>query len=184
METPVPMDRSILSERETRRYFELRDMLFEFSRLFDYEEASDRAGAIVGSAFLETLMNEMLGNFLVDDEREVRRFLQPEGPLGTFGGKISACYCLGLIDETVKDDLRLVAKIRNRFAHELRVDFSDPQISQWCNALRWHKQLFPVPAAATDRDLFQVGVNTLVSYLDGLVGVARLDKRGKSRRRV
>ena len=110
-----------LSENEAEQYFRLREMLFEFARLFEYAEPNDRAIAIVGPAFLDTLLTEILINFLVDDENEIQRLMQPEGPLGTFGAKVSACYCLGLIGETVKSDLRLVAKIRNRFAHDLRV---------------------------------------------------------------
>jgi DNA-binding MltR family transcriptional regulator len=169
---------SVLSEREAKRYSELNAMLFEFARLFDYKESNDRAVAIVGPAFLDTLLTEMLVNFLLDDEKEVSKLLEPEGPLGTLGAKVTACYCLGLIGKVVKTDLRLVAKIRNRFAHDLRADFSAPRIADWCKALRWHKQLFPeTPADATNRDLFQVGVNQLVSHLSGLVGLARTRKR-------
>jgi hypothetical protein len=157
-------------------------MLFEFARLFDYGEASDRAVAIVGPAFLDTLLTEMLVNFLVDDENEVRRLIQPEGPLGTFGAKVSTCYRLGLIGETIKSDLRIVAKIRNRFAHDLLANFSDTQIKGWCSSLRWHKEsLGDPPPDATARDLFQVGVNQLVSHLHGLVGLALIYKRQKSK---
>jgi hypothetical protein len=172
-----------LSEKETEQYYRLREMLFEFARLFDYGEASDRAVAIVGPAFLDTLLSEMLVNFLVDEEKEVQKLMQPEGPIGAFGAKISTCYCLGLIGETIKSDLRIVAKIRNRFAHDLRAHFSDEQISSWCGSLRWHKEslLRDPPSDATSRDLFQVGVNQLVSHLSGLVGVARYHKRQKSK---
>jgi hypothetical protein len=45
---------SFLSEKETERYFQREQMLLEFSRLFDYNEVSDRAVAIVGPAFLDT----------------------------------------------------------------------------------------------------------------------------------
>jgi hypothetical protein len=78
-------------QKEAEQYFRLREMLFEFARLFDYGETNDRAVAIVGPAFLDTLLTEMSINFLVDDEREVRRLMQPEAPLGTFGAKVSAC---------------------------------------------------------------------------------------------
>ncbi len=178
---PQPDNRSsslLLSEKEAKRYLELRDMLFEFARLFDYSENSDRAVAIVGPAFLDTLLTEILMNFFVDDDKEVLKLLQPEGSLGTFGAKVSACYCLGLIGQIVKTDLRLVAKIRNRFAHDLRANFSDAKIAGWCKSLRWHKQLFSeTPSGATDRDLFQVGVNQLVAHLHGLVSLARNHKR-------
>jgi hypothetical protein len=171
-----------LSEKEAEQYFHLREMLFEFGRLFDYGETNDRAVAIVGPAFLATLLTEMLINFLVDDEKEVRRLMQPEAPLGTFGAKVSACYCLGLISETIKSDLRIIAKIRNRFAHDLRADFSDEQIKSWCRSLRWHREsLCEPPSDATTRDLFQVGVNQLVCHLNGLVGLALYHKRPKSK---
>ena len=172
-----------LSEREAEQHFRLREMLFEFAALFDYDEASERAVAIVGPAFLDTLLTEMLVNFLIDDEKEVQKLMQPDGPLGTFGAKISACYCLGLIGETIKSDLRLVAKVRNRFAHDLRADFSDEQIKSWCSALQWHREsmMREPPGDATTRDLFQVGVNQLVCHLNGLVGLALFHKRQKSR---
>ena len=156
-------------------------MLFEFARLFDYGEASERAVAIVGPAFLDTLVTETLANFLVDDEREVQGLIRPEGPLGTFGPKVSACYCLRLIGGTITADLRTVARIRNRFAHDLSATFSDPQIASSCTALRWHKEaLGEPPPDATARDIFQVAVNQLVCHLDGLVGQARLHRRQKS----
>lgn len=181
-----PVERKLgtpLSEKEAEQYFRLREMLFEFARLFDYGEENDRAITIVGPAFLDTLLTEMLINFLVDDQKEVQRLMQPEGPLGTFGAKVSACYCLGLIGETIKSDLRIVAKVRNRFAHDLRADFSDNQLKNWCNSLRWHKEslLREPPSDATARDLFQVGVNQLVSHLNGLVGLALFHKRQKSK---
>jgi DNA-binding MltR family transcriptional regulator len=177
--TDGPFKPRVLSEREARRNHEILQMLMEFSRLFDYAEASDRAIAIVGPAFLDTLLTEILGAFMVADDKELARLMQPEGPLGTFGAKVTACYCLGLIGKTVKGDLRLVAKIRNRFAHDLLADFADAQISGWCKSLAWHRMSMfrPPPAEATDRDLFQVGVNQLVSHLHGLVVIARFDKR-------
>lgn len=172
-----------LSEKEAEQHFRLREMLFEFAKLFDYGEASDRAVAIVGPAFLDTLLTELLISFLIDDEEEVKRLIRHDGPLGTFGARVSASYCLGLIGETIKSDLRLVAKVRNRFAHDLRANFSDEQVQSWCNALQWHKESFmsEPPAGATARDLFQVGVNQLVCHLNALPGVALFHKRQKSR---
>ena len=93
-----------LSEKEAEQHFRLREMLFEFSKLFDYNEASDRAVAIVGPAFLDTLITELLVSFLIDDKKEVQKLLQPDGPLGSFGAKVTACYCLGLIGETIRSD--------------------------------------------------------------------------------
>jgi hypothetical protein len=173
---------TLLSEKEAEQYFRLRDLLFDFSRLFDYDEGSDREIAIVGPAFIDKLLTETLINFLVDDEKEVQKLIHPEGPLGTFGARVTTCYCLGLIGDTIKSDLRIVAKIRNRFAHDLLADFSDEQIKSWCNSLRWHREAYVrnPPSDATARALFQVGVNQLVCHLNGLVGLALYHKRQRS----
>lgn len=171
------------SQKEAEDHLRLQRMLLEFSRLFEYDEPNDRAIAVVGPAFLDTLITQVLTNFLVEDAKEVEKLLQPEGHLGTFGARVSICYCLGLIGKTVTDDLRTVAKIRNRFAHDLLANFSDPKISSWCNSLRWHRvsMMCEPPSDATARDLFQVGVNQLVCHLNALPGLALFHKRQISR---
>ena len=146
------MANPLLSEEEAERYFQRHEMLLEFSRLFDYGEASDRAVAIVGPAFLDTLLSEALVEFMIENRTEVNKLLQPDGPLGTYGSRVTACYCLGLTGKIVTSDLRLVGKIRNRFAHDIRADFSDSKISQWCRALRWHKEFFARGKCANDRE--------------------------------
>ena len=172
---------SPLSKEEADRYLRRNALLVDFAGLFDYDDPSDRAIAVVGSAFLDMLLSDILREFLVDDAKEVEQLLAPEGPLGTFGSRVRACYCLGLIGPVIAADLRLVGKIRNQFAHELQTTFSDQRISQWCKSLQWHKHaLFhDPPAGASERDLFQVGVNQLVTHLIGLPGLARADKRVK-----
>ena len=171
-------DPSILTGKAAQRYLALHDALFEFSRLFDYEEQNDRAIAIVGAAFLDTILEHILTAFFVDDEKEVKELLQPEKPLGTYGGRTRMVYCLGLINQVVRDDLRLVGKIRNKFAHDLYASFADEKIKAWCMALKWHRIAYMHPPDnATARDLFQVGVNQLVGYLNGVVSIARTEKR-------
>ncbi|MBC7820656.1 MAG: hypothetical protein IAG10_27540 [Planctomycetaceae bacterium] len=174
-------DKFVLTGAAAERYVQRQEMLLEFARLFDYAEASDRAVAIVGPAYLDHLLSDILIEFMVDDGKEVAKLLQPEGPLGTYGSRVSACYCLGLIGGIVKADLKLVSKIRNHFAHDVRAAFSAPKVSQWCRLLRWHKELLmrEPPLDATDRDLFQVGVNSLVTHLNGIPGLARTEKRQK-----
>jgi len=170
-----------LSPAEAERHLRRNELLFDFASLFDYNNPSDRAIAVVGPAFLDMLLSDILREFLVDDPKEVEKLLQPEGPLGTLGSRVTACYCLGLIGPVIAADLRLVGKIRNRFAHELQTTFSDQRISQWCKSLQWHRHALSHDPRrdATDRDLFQVGVNQLVTHLIGLPGIARSEKRVK-----
>ena len=81
--------------------------------------------------------------------------------------------------KTVRDDLRTVGKIRNKFAHELSASFDLEPVRGWCLALRWHEfsMMMRAPPDATPRDIFKVGVNQLICYLDGLAGMALYERR-------
>ena len=148
-----------LTEKESERQFRQFETLIEFAKQFDYQEPSDRAVVIVGHTFLDMLLRNILIDFLIDDEKEVDKLLNPDGALGTYGSRVTACYCLGLIDEIVKKDLQLVGRIRNQFAHDLHVDFSNQKIGDWCKALRWHKEFYMMPPpGVSERDLYQSGL--------------------------
>jgi hypothetical protein len=159
------------------RHFELEAALLEFTRLFDHG-SDDRALVIVGAAFLDTLLEHILIAFLVDDEKEVGELLRYDQPLGTYGGRVRAAYCLGLIPKIVRSDLSLIGKVRNKFAHDLYADFADPAISSWCVSLLWHRKAYMLPPdGVAPRDLFYVGVHRLVAHLNGVVSIARSEKR-------
>jgi hypothetical protein len=172
------MNGSLITGKALERYFGLNDALREFTLLFQ-EEKNERAAAIVGAAFLDTILEEILVNFFVDDEKEVRNLLKTERPIGTYGSRTSLAYCLGLIGEIIRDDLRLVGKIRNRFAHDLQVSFNDDPIRTWALALKWHEisMSMRAPEGATPSEIFQVGVNQLVTHLNGIVSIGRTEKR-------
>ena len=109
----------------------------------------------------------------------MKRLFEYNQPLGNFSGKISLSYCLGLIDKVVKDDLNLVRKIRNRFAHDLYVTFADEEIKSWCQGLKFHIVFLMrhPPKGATELQIFQVGVNQLITNLNGSISVSRGQKR-------
>lgn len=159
------------------RQFELDGALREFTRLFDHK-SDDRAMVIVGAAFLDTLLEHILIAFLVDDEKEVGELLRYDQPLGTYGGRVRATYCFGLIPKVVRADLSLVGKVRNKFAHDLYASFEDANIISWCAGLQWHRTAYMSPPdAVPPRDLFYVGVHQLVAHLNGVVSIARGEKR-------
>ena len=169
----------LLTGKAVERYFDLNKALFEFNNLFPYDGKDERSIAILGGTFLEMILEHILLAFLPEDEKEVNRLMEFNQPLGNFSNKIAMTYCLGLIDKVIKDDLNLIRKVRNKFAHDLYATFDDEQIKAWCKALKWHKisLMSDPPNEATTKDLFQVGVNTLISHLHGVVGIARSEKR-------
>jgi hypothetical protein len=171
---------AIIDGKDLERYWQHHGALLAFHSLFNERATADeRAIAIIGATFLDNILEHMLVNFMVDDEKESKRLVGVDCPLGTFSSRVTASYCLGLICKTVRDDLRTVGKIRNRFAHQLEVTFDMEPIRGWCLSLRWHEfsMMMKAPAEATPRDVFKVGVNQLIAHLDGMLGVARMGRR-------
>lgn len=172
-------DNFILKGKAVERYFDLNDALREFHNLFTYESKDDRTIAILGGTFLEMILEHILYAFFPEDDKDVEEMMQFNQPLGNFSNKIKMCYCLGLIDKIIKEDLNLVRKIRNEFAHDLYASFENDKIKNWCLQLKWHKIIvtpYP-PSDATPKDYFQVGVNSLITHLNGCVSIARGEKR-------
>ena len=170
----------IISGKDLERYWGQRDALLAFHKLFNERDAIDeRAIAIVGGTILDSILEHILINFMVDDENETKKLIGIDRPVGTFGSRVTAAYCLGLICKTVRDDLRIVGKIRNRFAHELQASFDQEPIRGWCHSLRWHEisMMRKPPDDAIPREIFKVCVNQLIGYLNGLAGVALLERR-------
>jgi len=170
---------TVLEGKAAERYFDLNDALREFHNLFVYESKDGRTIAVLGGTFLEMILEHILYAFFPEDDKEVGEMMQFNQSLGNFSNKIKMCYCLGLIDKIIKDDLNLVRKIRNEFAHDLYASFESDKIKNWCLQLKWHKILVTQhpPLDATPKDYFQVGVNSLIMHLNGCVSLARGEKR-------
>jgi|SRR5882724_10301085 len=114
---------------------DLRGFLEEFRR------ESDRATALLGAAYLDEEILQLLTDFLVDDEDEVRELISTEKPLGAFGARIRAAYCMGLIAKSDFEDLKLIKTIRNEFAHSLHgLSFDEEPIVGMCAKLQAHKR--------------------------------------------
>jgi hypothetical protein len=79
--------------------------------------ASDRAAAIVGAAFVDDRLTELVEKQFINDdahEHAFRKLLkEPEAPLAAFGAKINFAFASGLISKQGWEDLRWISKIRN-----------------------------------------------------------------------
>ena len=164
-------DSALITGKALERHFDLEDAMREFARLFR-DDTNDRAMVIVGAAFIDTQLEHVIANFLVDDDKEVSALL------ATYSGKTRLAYCLGLVGPVILEDLRLIGKIRNTFAHDLYASFSRSDIGSWASSLRWHRMSYMTPPAGSSaRDLFNVGLNQVAAHLSGIVSIARLEKR-------
>jgi len=128
-----------MAEKKYPRYFDEQE-LEAFINEFAHE--GDRASAILGAAYLDALLEQLISSFLVDDQDAIGELLGVGGsyaPLSTFSARITAAYCLGLIDSIQYRDLKTIKRIRNFFAHGLQgLSFQDERIVREFKKLKTH----------------------------------------------
>lgn len=91
-----------------------------------FEKESDRSVGIVAASLLDVLLEEMIRTFYVKD-KHVADLFKDDHLLMTFYSKINVAYYSGYIPKTIYHDLKIICKIRNRFAHSLSAgsDFTE-----------------------------------------------------------
>src|SRR5574341_2026101 len=93
-----------------------------------YYQESDRAVAILATSYLEVLLEKLLRTKLIRN-RVVNRLFTGNGPLASLSARIDICYALGLMPDYVLQDLTLIRRIRNHFAHHLNeASFQDEAV--------------------------------------------------------
>lgn len=109
-----------------------------FDRL---SRATDQAAALTGAAYLELLLEKLLtASFRPLSEGDTRRMFDGSGNgiLCTLSSKIRMAYAIGVIDDEMYGDLKLINDIRNVFAHTLHdVDFNHELIKADCSKLSY-----------------------------------------------
>jgi len=115
-----------------KKEFSPRD---EFARLQnEFNNETPRSVAIVGCAYIDDLLNKLLKAVLIEDKKLFKDFIDRL----TFERRIIICYLLGLIDRNMMDDLKIISKIRNKFAHDKNLNsFNVEIISTECKKLKY-----------------------------------------------
>jgi DNA-binding MltR family transcriptional regulator len=102
-----------------------------------------RAAGVMWAAIVERKVDKLFSIGLRPDQSVHNELFQPSGALGNYAVKVKLAYLLGWIGKEVYDDLTLLARIRNRFAHALEAkDFSDERINAWLGNMHVY-QLIP-----------------------------------------
>jgi len=112
--------------------------LMQFPKLMEAELASqsDRGLAVLGSAGLEFILEQLLSGHLRDDKAKAQVF-QGNGPLSTFSSRVTLAFLLGLISEDEHAELQIVRRVRNLLTHEIgSASLSSQRISDLCANLR------------------------------------------------
>jgi hypothetical protein len=101
-----------------------------------YNHDSDRAVAVLWPAIVENRLTDLLRATCIPSSKDFDDLFGPGKPIGDFGLKIKTAYIIGAIHKDIVDDLRIIAKIRNAFAHKVDItSFEQRPISRWMDNL-------------------------------------------------
>ena len=124
------------------------DIQSEWRRvIYDLENESDRAVAMIAAAHLDTALKTLLESSLAGGKTVADKlFNSPNAPLGTFSSRIAMAYGLGLIGPHFFASLESIREIRNAFAHFRRtLTFEAPEIRKWIEATFKTAYILPDP---------------------------------------
>ncbi len=108
-------------------------------QIFDaLNDERDLACVLISASFLDECVACLIGRRLVADRAQVQRLMAPpQGHVSTSAARIRLAYLLGLITPKMRENLVIVAKIRNLFAHSaVERRFGDKDIAALCERLQ------------------------------------------------
>jgi hypothetical protein len=105
-------------------------------------QMTEAGNALVVAGLVEDELEKLLlGAGRPLENADADRIFGRMGPLSSFAAKIEIAYMFELIDQPVRDDLRIIKKIRNAFAHTTRnVHFGTAHIAKDCRKLSSWKE--------------------------------------------
>lgn len=122
---------------------------------------SPRATAIVGAAFVEDHLQQLIQAQLVDDKKVMDQTFGPSSALGSFSAKINLGYLMGLYSKEAYRELDCIRTIRNDFAHELHINnFDIDTVKDRCANLRvWERTKVSISKVEDKKDTlaFEIG---------------------------
>ncbi len=131
---------------------------------------TDRASALVSCALLDELLERLLLAFFMEHGNTKRDLFDGMTPLSTMSTKINIAYHMGLIEQYIFEDLGLIRKIRNDFAHSFEtINFETQRIKDRCFQLKMLTNTKP-PKEAMDsikctKNFFQINTTLLAAEL-------------------
>jgi DNA-binding MltR family transcriptional regulator len=96
---------------------------------------SDRGSVLMAAAFIEDKITQLLETYMVQNNTIQKKIFEGNGALATFSSKIDISFLLGLIPKNVYNDLGVLRKLRNDFAHNAKaITFQTEYIKDRCTS--------------------------------------------------
>lgn len=130
----------------------------------DLNRESDRGRVLIACSYLDDLLRRTLLAFLVRGRTSERLVDGFNAPLGTFSTRTAAAYSLGLITDREFKEAETLRRIRNNFAHEIKVSVETPKVTGLCKSLTMAAQDYG-DVVVDARGMFTTSAVALISDL-------------------
>ena len=117
----------------------------------EIDRQEDRGAAIIAAAFLEDRLLFCLANHFKNRDRFLENQLfRGLGPLSSFSAKIDIAFLLGIFDQEGRDQIHIIRRVRNAFAHTMTpLQFTSSNISDMCSNLPNFKKALEILTTPT-----------------------------------
>jgi hypothetical protein len=128
--------------------------------LLALREAPDHMLAITSAAYVDYALEMVIRDRLRVDKDEAPKMFDGAGNgfLATTSAKITIAYAARFVEKNGRDDLRIINKVRNIFAHSMhQIDFKHSKVAELCRKLslvQRRSDMFPDAATADPRSLY------------------------------
>lgn len=129
-----------------KKYYTVSELSSNIQSAYDTMfKSSDTICVLLGANFIDRCLANALVIYLPIKDKE---FIKNElldfnnGVLSTLSARNKIAFALNIIDKQFYEDILLIGKIRNKFAHNhLEITFDDNEVKMFCNKLKlWEKR--------------------------------------------
>lgn len=122
------------------------------------DKETDRGCVLVSSAFIDLILEKLLAEKMTfSSKNDKKDIFGVNGPLGNFSSKIKLAGALEIIDKRTVDNINIVRKIRNSYAH----DFSEKSLDNYKEDI-FRIKIYPIGQVKNPRQRF---INSIISIL-------------------
>ena len=116
---------------------EVETLSEESKHLYDVlNNESDLACVLIATSYLDYALASLLKRHFIESNIVDKLLDPPRGSLSTFASRSDLAYSLGLIPKGLYQNLEIIGKIRNTFAHSyLSLGLDDSEISSLVDSL-------------------------------------------------
>jgi DNA-binding MltR family transcriptional regulator len=104
--------------------------------LDDFNRETERGAALAAAAMIDDQLGKIIEAFLVPNKGSYALLAGFNAPLGSFSARTAAVYGLGLVSEVEYRECELIRKVRNEFAHHIKVSFEAEKVAGLCRQLK------------------------------------------------